>query len=264
MSENNRKKNLYGKVEALRNSLGISESDYPINAIDLCVDKECAIVEKISFKTTGLRGMSCMANESNEKDIILLNSNQNSEELSFTCGHELMHLLLHRNAKVQSFSSFEKTMPNQNQFYEWQANEGSAELHVPYQQLLRKIKKAYPTLLSWHDFYSFKSKLAEDYDVSSSVINFRFESLKYEIDQYLNDVKAEDIEFMSVTKQKECGINITSLNDMENQYLNKENESFKKIHNRTLNVGNIDIYNESQKNPPLPVAPGKNGHYQQG
>lgn len=166
----------------------------------------------------------------------MLNSSLGKRELSFTCGHELIHLTLHR-CKVIRFFSFEQVMRKQNPYLEWQANEGSAELHVPYRLLFPKLKSAFPYLESSQDIQDLKAGLSDEFQVADEVIYYRLESLKYEIYQYLSGVGLENIEFMPRSKQKAAGIYAQSLNDAEK---------------------------ELQKNPPLSAATEKDGHHQQG
>ena len=84
--------------------------------------------------------MACLG-DSSKPDIILLNSHRNKIEQKIDCSHEAIHLAFHRNINCKSFNCFETALPSQNKYLEWQANEGSAELNVPFQTLLPKIKK---------------------------------------------------------------------------------------------------------------------------
>jgi Zn-dependent peptidase ImmA (M78 family) len=236
MGEYNRKKALYDKIEQMRKDLGISDDRYPLDMVDFCLEKGFVEIGEAPFKSTGTRGMAVPYYENGEKDVILLNSKLCKKEQSFTCGHELIHLFLHRSKTIQYFS-FEQVMLKHNPFLEWQANEGSAELHVPYRLLFPKIKVAFQKMKSPQDIQTLRASLAEDFQVMDEVIYYRFESLKYEIYQYLTGVSLENIEFMPVSKQKEEGIFIKSINEIEV---------------------------EMQKNPPLLAGTKKSGHHQQG
>ena len=236
MGDHNRKKELYNKVDQIRKELGINMNSYPIDMVDFCARKGLAAVEAIPFKSPQTKGMAVPSYQNGEKDIILLNSSLGKRERSFTCGHEIVHLTLHR-CKVLQFFSFEQVMRKQNPYLEWQANEGSAELHVPYQLLLPKLKAAFPYLKSLQDIQCLKASLAEDFQVADEVIYYRLDSLKYEIAQYLTGTSLENIVFMTRTKQKEAGILVKSLND---------------------------VGKELQKNPPLSAGTEKDGHHQQG
>ncbi len=54
--------------------------------------------------------------------------------------------------------------------------------------------------------------MAQIFHVPDAVIKYRLENLKYEIFQYLNGVKLDDIEILSLHQQKQRGIKVDSLN----------------------------------------------------
>lgn len=236
MGEYNRKRALYDRIEQMRHDFGICGDCYPLDMVDFCIKRGLANVAEVPFKSVQTKGMAVPSYQKGEKDIILLNSSLSKRELGFTCGHELVHLTLHR-CKVIRFFSFEQVMQKQNPYLEWQANEGSAELHVPYRLLFPKLKAAFPGLKSLRDIQNLKTGLAEEFQVVDEVIYYRLESLKYEICQYLSGIDLENIDFMPVSKQREAGISVKSLNDVEK---------------------------EIQKNPPLSAATERDGHHQQG
>jgi Zn-dependent peptidase ImmA (M78 family) len=236
MGEYNRKKTLYEKIEQLRKNLGIGDDSYPIDMVDFCLEKGFVEIGTAPFKSIGTRGMAVPYYERGEKDVILLNSHLSKREQSFTCGHELVHLTLHRSKTIQYFS-FEQVMLKHNPFLEWQANEGSAELHVPYRLFFPRIEAALQKMESMQEILNLRAILAEEFQVMEEVIYYRFESLKYEIYQYLTGVSLDDINFMPVSKQREAGIFVESINEIES---------------------------EIQKNPPLLAATKKSGHHQQG
>lgn len=66
------------------------------------------------------------------------------------------------------------------------------------------------------------------FNVTETVIKYRFESLKYEINQYLNGTPLNEIVILSLNKQREKGINIKSLNDIEDDLFWKESPLKKK------------------------------------
>lgn len=236
MGEHNRKKELYEKIEQIRKDLGIGDDRYPIDMVDFCLEKGFVDIGTAPFKSIGTKGMAVPYYGRGEKDVILLNSHLGKREQSFTCGHELVHLTLHRSKTIQYFS-FEQVMQKHNPFLEWQANEGSAELHVPYRLLFPQIAAALQKMESMQDIPNLRAGLAEEFQVMEEVIYYRFESLKYEIYQYLTGVGLENIEFMTVSKQREAGIFVESINEIE------------------VNM---------QKNPPLSAGTEKSGHHQQG
>lgn len=60
----------------------------------------------------------------------------------------------------------------------------------------------------------FKYKMAEIFNVPDTVIKYRFENLKYEIEQYLSGIPIEDIEILSNKKQEERNIHPISFNQI--------------------------------------------------
>ena len=212
---------LYNKVHRLRNGFHISRDSYPIDAVKLCNRFSGLQVSFWNFKTPGLKGMSYIA-ERPESDVIILNAGLTKKEQNFICTHELMHLALHRNEATNSFDFNEKNILNQDSSLEWQANEGAAEFLLPAAILLPIIGTRLSSLRSWYDIEAFKVELSEQFNVTKTVIEIRFEHLKYEIYQYLQGIPLKDIEVISFSKQKAKGINVLSLNDIENKLMIKE------------------------------------------
>ncbi len=64
-------------------------------------------------------------------------------------------------------------------------------------------------------------------------MQYRIETLKYEIDQYLNGVALDEIEILSKRKQDDRGIIVQSLVEMENQRLSV---MWNKTHNTRQNA----------------------------
>lgn len=177
-----------------------------------------------------------MAFKGEQSDSIILNSTRGRLENQFDCGHELIHLYKHRNSEIDYFNCFEKTHPVQNSFIEWEANEGSAELIVPMCLLLPEIKKR--SFKSWSDINSMKFELSDLFKVSHGVMQFRIESLKYEINQYLNGASLKDIKILSATAQKQRGIHVKSLNTIEDEMFSAELTKWK----QTKKKPGIDVY----------------------
>lgn len=203
---------LYAAVNEFRDNEFIES---PSNVIGECIGHKWAEIEKVDFKTAGLKGMSYLAANDQENNVIMLRSSLPEDELNFVCGHEIIHVKFHRYCRIKTFSCFDKIKANQNSFLEWQANEGSAELIVPMQEFLPKIKEALPHLKTWSDFNQFKSELAEYFNVTDAVITYRFESLKYELRQYLDGTPISMIRILSRAQQQAKGISVESYNDLE-------------------------------------------------
>lgn len=234
----NAKANLYAYVNRLRDNLGLSYESYPINTVELCSRMGNVDIQYHAFKSNGFCGAVLIGDISNT---IILNSNRSESEINFDCGHETLHLTKHRAEGIDCFSCMELKVRREPsvRYYEWEANEGAAELLVPMGLLLPQIRSNYSLLKKWKDFYYFKEELASYYNVSEAVISFRFESLKYEIDQYINGTEIEDIKILSHTAQSRFGINVKSLNDIGIEVLNADYEKAKPF---PINYGVLNIW----------------------
>ncbi len=220
------KAELYKKVDDFKSFLGIGDSDYPVNLIEVCDKRVSLRIEAVPFGDPALRGMTVLPEEPGDADIILLNKSRSLREQNFDCGHEMMHLRLHRNEQKQTFNCFDGVGAHQNKFLEWQANEGSAEMLVPYRLILPKMASLRGNSYDWMDIYQLRADLSEDFGVCKQVIEYRFESLKYEIFQYINGVGLNDIEILSINQQKHQNIAVQSLNDIESESLSEYSISF--------------------------------------
>jgi Zn-dependent peptidase ImmA (M78 family) len=221
MTELCTKADLYKYVDKLRWIYGLPEG--PINMIKICEGLSRIEVANSNFYTSGLRGMAYIANSHYENHVILLNSNSSLQEKNYTCGHEFIHINKHQNLGTSVFSCFEQVRSQQDKFLEWQANEGSAELLVPYRKLLPLIREQLPDSPSCMEIVHLKKRLADQFQVSDAVIHYRLESLKYEIFQYLDwDRPLEKLEILSATQQRNRGIIVSSLNDIENEKFSEE------------------------------------------
>lgn len=155
------------------------------------------------------------------EDVILLSANRTECEQNVDCGHEFIHLYFQRDKPVAGFNCFEKVRKQQNPYFEWQANEGSAELLLSYKILLPLIKSSMPHLRGYDEIREFKMQLSALYNLTPAVIYFIIESLKYEIQQYLYGVPIDKIELLSANAQRTRRINVKSLNDIENEDFNR-------------------------------------------
>lgn len=209
------KHNLYLAIEEIRTMFKISESAYPLSFIDMVNNMDDVFIEYLPFKNEKIGGMFLRGEK---QHTIVLNKYHTPEELNFDCGHEIMHGIFDSQNSSMEYSfnmGIEGIRSVQDPFKEWRANEGAAEFLIPYKYLLPKIAKEYASLNNWRIIESFKQSLAYDYNVTTAVIHFRIESLKYELQQYINGTALEDIVIVSNTKLKEGGIDIKSLNDIE-------------------------------------------------
>lgn len=228
----------------LRNLLLECDLNYPLDIFEICSKFSNLEIAAIPFVTRSLRGMAKLADTESSINCILVNSNLTQEEQNFHGMHELMHIYLPHDYSGTTFKCYDKVQPFQDSYVEWLANEGAAELIIPHDVLLPYIKE---------NLYRFKERLfgicemseeiADHYRVSPVVVQNRFNSLKYEIYQYLNGCKISDIKVLSKTQQEKEGIFIESLNDIED---NRLLECMSK--ERTVATKTFFRYSESYRN----------------
>lgn len=188
--ENNAKKELYNCVDWLRNYyFGAPYSGGPVDVLGLCGRIPNVTIYKRHFETVGFCGAAIAGIKMNT---IILNSARSEIEQNFDCGHELIHLSMHRGQNDGVFQCFGS---NQNTFLEWQANEGAAQLLVPYQDFIPRFADCISVgETALHGAPAF---FAEHYHVSQQVINLRIKNLSYEIDQFCCGTRVEDIKLLS-------------------------------------------------------------------
>lgn len=206
------KQNLYREIDHFRAYIGLPENTFPIHISKHLEQQEGIKIQAVSFSTRALRGMVSFG-ENNQCDIILLNSHRSAIEQNFDCAHEAVHLGLHRNEHKVSFTCIDQIPNKQDSFLEWHANEGAAELLVPYrdfiprfaQELQSFCKDPYPEV-------DVRDKLAAFYQVSYKVIENRIENLNYEIDQYFKGIDTDHLRILSRKQQSKHGIVSPSYN----------------------------------------------------
>ena len=197
---------LYNEIESFRRFLGVNSQDYPIDTKKIA-ETGGLTVDTCDFATKGLKGALVV---DGNKGYIILDSKESSREQNFFCGHESIHFVLHRNIGLNSFQCFDKARPNQNSIVEWQANEGAAELIVPYKQLIPDLLDLFNPITAHGDLFDAFLKLSEKYQVSEMVMRNRIENLKYEIYQVASGVSINSISIMSKKQQERAGINAPS------------------------------------------------------
>lgn len=207
-----RKSELYGFVDSLRQRYGITYSVYPLDTVAIAqeldsIDVISHVFECPSFCASALVG--------EQRDTIILNA-QRTLSRNFDCAHELIHLKKHRDKGRTVFSCLEsgRAVPGLDPFLEWEANEGAAELLVPYRLFLPYFVDWWPMINSRQDFLRFLSRAAKHFGVSSATIKVRFESLKHELWQFDSGVPLDEIELLSATQQRALSIQHASINDV--------------------------------------------------
>ncbi len=210
--EQNCKKQLYSDGARIKRFMIFRKDQYGINLVQE-YNSFGIKLEAIPFKTHGLRGMAAIA-EAPDPDVILLNTKRSPLEQNFDCGHETMHLGLHRHTGQKTFNCYDEVTAKQNPFLEWQANEGSAEFFVPHRifiPMLHEFFGLHPTFQTVQEFIRLASNT---FMVPRQVIRYRLENLKYEILQFYAGIDVYDLELLSKIQQERRGIYIRSLNSI--------------------------------------------------
>jgi hypothetical protein len=121
---------------------------------------------------------------------ILINSNKSPLEQRFDLAHELIHFWLHPS---QTSFSFQKPHLRDKE-KEWQANEGAAQLLLPYSDFIPKfVNTAKFVEENYQPLEEVYSELARFYKVAPVVVDYRIRNLESEILQYINGVPIERV-----------------------------------------------------------------------
>lgn len=225
------KRDLYDQVQFIRDTLRLSDSAYPLDMIAFINTSISNLsVGLASFHTKGFQGMLKITPEIGKNSVILLNDCRTRREQNFDCAHEFMHYCLHGSDKTQTFRCFDNTVPTQYAYREWQANEGAAELLVPFSQFAPCIKAHHRDFYTLEGLIAFREWMAGKFGVTPIVIRTRLDSMRYEIFQYLSGTPLSEIELLSGAQQKARKISVGSLNDAED-------ESFERAHAWMVETG---------------------------
>ena len=121
--------------------------------------------------------------------VILLNGLFSAPSLRFTLAHELVHLMLHPPA-AQNVCTEELASPKG--VLEWEANEGAAELLLPYRQVL-----PYFTTLTGLSSSQKTERLSARFQVSPTAARYRLEGLKGDWEDYISGTALSDLPLLS-------------------------------------------------------------------
>lgn len=198
------KRNLYECVDHFRDAIMYTAHE-PIDIISLVTNSDRIDLQYHSFNTVGLCGIAMVGEKI---DTIVLNTKRSETEQNFDCAHEVMHLYLHRNLR-QDFNCFTTCTARQNSYMEWQANEGAAQLLVPYQDFIPRFLRDFAYRKTFGDF-DIIGTLAFHYGVTPQVIRNRIECLSYEMDQYQRGVDVMSLQFLSKNQRTKLDIRPTN------------------------------------------------------
>lgn len=201
------KSTLYEYVDGLRKAICGTSNVFPINSKELaarCIRN--LLLEEIVFSNTDICGILYKRDHSAS---IALNARRSVEIQNFDCAHELIHYFFHDiDYGPRICSDRDGNSISQDAYIEWQANEGAAQLLMPYQDFIPRFLSMISPSLSVTNFHAVED-LARYYFVSSAVIGVRIKLLSYEIDQYRNGCPVNQIQLLSKRQLEKRSIRVT-------------------------------------------------------
>lgn len=207
------KEDLYRAVDEVRRILNVQSDFNRVDIRNLIASLDWLDVEFMDLPSKRIRGATNPKN-----GFIILNSNRNHLEQRFDFAHEFFHVILHRyKDDALFFSCLEDELHiNNDKIYEWQANEAAAELLIPYKKFVPEFIDFFELCSDIYQYEIAIGYFADTYEVSRSVIEYRIESLSYEIYQYECGKNINEIEILSKTKQIQRGIKVPSYHNRFN------------------------------------------------
>lgn len=221
MSRINSKAELYQTAAILREKLGLTDPCDAETVLQRIQAQPNVRVAYLPFQSPALRGM-CSPGKPGQEDIILLSSRLSDRERGFYAAHEWIHLCCHRNEQKAPFRCNDYTTPRQDSYQEWQANEGAAEILMPWQLVLQYILDNPPDLSSRTSLVRLRLQLADRFGVSDQMAAVRLESLRYEIACALSGQPLDSIELLSFHEQQRRGIQVRSLEETARELFLRE------------------------------------------
>lgn len=178
------KRTLYTLIEAKISQLNAS-TELPFDLHRL-IKKENLQLSFISFESDAIGAILY-------KDIvsgILINSNKSNFEQRFDLAHELIHFWFHPSPLPFYFQKPQL----RDRTREWEANEGAAELLLPYKDFIpRFVKTARYIEENYEPLEEIYNELAHFYKVMPIVIDYRIRNLESEILQYISGIPIDKI-----------------------------------------------------------------------
>ena len=204
------KEDLYSLIDYIRTNFNININDV-LNIPKFCKENFSGIInyDFHNFNDTKIGGF-LVKNKLPEQSYIIVNTSKDSLCTLFDLTHEMIHFLLHPENRKHYISSSLCDIDN----FEWQANEGAAELLVPYKKFIPYFVRNIKVCNSRKDYTDLLQHLSDKYKVSTAVLEYRISGLKYEISQYEKGIAIDKIQLLSKTAQEENGIFITPYNEI--------------------------------------------------
>ncbi|MDR0293018.1 MAG: ImmA/IrrE family metallo-endopeptidase [Oscillospiraceae bacterium] len=180
------KAELYALVERKRAELGLS--GVPVRALELVRTRYPEIIlRQDDFGTRAVGGMLIRGPVS----LLSLNARRNAAEQNFDCAHELIHYWSGlRHCALPPDGS---PPPKQDPYVEWMANEGAAELLMPFRLLLPIF---YHERLWRHTGPARRERLrlfAGHFAVTPAMMENRWRSLRRELAQYAETLSVHGV-----------------------------------------------------------------------
>lgn len=177
------KDTLYAVIDDMRKMLGIELKDYPINIFKIIEQLKDVVDVSFDDLNPKLGGM-LIVNEQPNKSAILINVNRNKQ---FSTAHELIHYLGHGKDIAYLHT-------NNKDSIEWQANEGAAELLMPYKLFIPSFCEKSKSIVSVDKIITL---IALEFNVTKYIAKTRVQSLQYEINQYLLGISIDKINIVT-------------------------------------------------------------------
>ena len=151
---------LYARLDAVRTALGVSPA-LPADPFRLSALAGCRVGLRAFDGNVG--GMLLYLPDG---PAVILNAARPGESRRFSLAHELVHLWLH---------PMRPPGQPQDSFREWQANEGAAELLIPYRALEPVVERNRALLRS--DPARLTTLVARSFEVSETQARYRLRAL---------------------------------------------------------------------------------------
>ena len=180
---------LYQALDDCRQQLSLS-LEQPVDPYRLAVQLGCDVAAHF-FECQAVAGMLLQSAKEEPPflAVVLLNGARTSQSQRFTLAHEMVHLMLHPRIpqRICRDSAAAEPVP-----LEWEANEGAAELLLPYRQML-------PLLASMSALSPSQKvqRISARFQVSPITARFRLEGLKEDWNNYMSGTALSALPLLS-------------------------------------------------------------------
>lgn len=181
------KRALYDNIRDKRASFGMDAST-PAD-VSAIIEREGIEVQYCTFESRSIGAILYKDTASG----ILVNAAKSEPDHRFDMAHELIHFWFHAKRAECAFP-----LVPRNKEEEWQANEGAAELLLPYRDFVpRYVRAVCEAERDGAEPETVYALLAAYYRVNETVVNYRIRNLESEILQYRSGTA---IEQLSITR----------------------------------------------------------------